>query len=254
MKALVRSVSVLGILLILVGFARSGEEKDLRAIIDKAIVATGGAKKLARFQSLSMKAEGKIFILGGDGLPFTGEWHVDSYKQIRFGMDLSIMGQNVNVTVVVTGDKGWIKAANEVKDMTADELAEQKENMYAEWATSLLPLKDKAFQLSALGETKVEARAAVGVRVSKKGHRDLNLYFDKADGILLKSETMVKDVQGGGNKEMNQESFYSEYKEADGVKHPSKLTIKRDGNAFLTCTFSEFRPHEKLDKSLFERP
>ena len=98
-----------------------------------------------------------------------------------------------------------------------------KEASYARWAGSLVPLLNKGFQLASLGEIKVDGKLAIGVRVSHKGHRDINLFFDKDKGLLVKSEMTVKDPMAGG-KEVTQETLYSDYKEVSGVKRPSNLT------------------------------
>src|SRR5947208_1477821 len=80
--------------------------------------------------------------------------------------------------------------------------------------------------------TKVNGKPAVGVRVSHKGHRDINLYFDKDKGLLLKIERTVKDLMAGG-KESQEEVSYSDYKEVEGVQQPTKLVIKRDGKDYV---------------------
>src|SRR5207302_6498712 len=110
----------------------------------------------------------------------------------------------LTLTHVIHGAKGWVKFNDEVKAMPDEELGEEKEEMYARWVASLVPLKDKAFKLAALGEVKVGDSAAVGVRISHDGRRDVNLFFDKSSGLLVKQEHPVKDVKGGGGKEMSQ--------------------------------------------------
>jgi len=57
------------------------------------------------------------------------------------------------------------------------------------WVAMLAPLKDKAYTLAPIGEVKVEDRPALGLRVSRKGNRDINLYFDKKTYLRVKTNT-----------------------------------------------------------------
>jgi hypothetical protein len=90
------------------------------------------------------------------------------------------------------------------------------------------------------------------VKVSRKGQRDVNLYFDKETFVLLKNDTRVKDLMGGG-AELTSETIYSDLKETDGVKDFRKFTIKRDGKTFIDFEFTEFKRLEKLDDSVFKQ-
>jgi hypothetical protein len=126
--------------------------------------------------------------------------------------------------------------------------------MHSDKVTRLLALKDKDYKLSSVGEVKVGVRPAVGVHVSKKGHRDVNLFFDKDKGHLVKSEYVIKDIKGGGDMEISQATFYTDYKEFQGTRQPTRLTIERDGKKFTETQITEFQFFEKLDDSTFDRP
>src|SRR5262249_3453195 len=107
--------------------------------------------------------------------------------------------------MVLNGDKGWVKIKGTTRDMTMQELEEHREGTYSVWVMSLLPLKDKAFGLAVLGERKVGDRPAAGVKVTRKGHFDVNLYFDQETGLLAKSDTRFKEARSG--KEVDQETI-----------------------------------------------
>src|SRR5439155_22836546 len=121
---------------------------------------------------------------------------------------------------VLSGDKGWTRMGDQTNEMDKDAIAEAKEQGYAGWLSTLAPLKDKQFKLATIGEVKVENRPALGVKVSSKGHRDVDLYFDKETGLLVKSEHRVKDDTSG--QEVTEESFPGEYKEVQGTKQAMK--------------------------------
>src|SRR6516162_995002 len=130
MKRLVLATCALGALVVLANSGRSGEDKDLRDIINKAMAAHGGEANLAKFPAVTMKFNGKFY---GTGEPVDFNMEIAAQKkQFRFGMDMRIMNFDLKITSVVNGDKGWTKVNDEVKDMTAEELAESKEQMHTD--------------------------------------------------------------------------------------------------------------------------
>jgi hypothetical protein len=234
------------------GAARADEQADMRKVIDKAIKAAGGEEKLAKYKAATFKDKGKFYGMG-EGIAYTGEFAVQQPDKIRIRIEGG--GDTKFVFVrVFNGEKLWTKLGDNTQEVTdKDEIAEAKENSYATWVTSLVPLKDKGFTLASLGEVKVHDKPAVGVRVSHKGHRDVNLFFDKDKGLLVKSETVVKDFMAGG-KEFTQETLYENYKESGGVQRAMKLVINRNGEKYIESEVTEFEPKEKLEDAEFAKP
>jgi hypothetical protein len=157
--------------------------------------------------------------------------------------------------MVVAGDKGWIKAEKETTEMTKEQLAGEKQNLYGGWVGSLLPLNDKAFTFTLLPEIKIDDKPTVGVKVSQKGRPDVSLYFDKATSLLAKIEqTVVSMDPKDKDKEVKQETFLSDYKDVDGYKTATKVVVKRGGKLFVEATISDLKPVEKFDEKVFARP
>ena len=252
MKLLALASCALGTLLVLADCGRSGDAKDVRAVIDRAVEAHGGAARLAKFKVHTMKGTGK-FYGAGDALDFTLAATSHGDKQFHAAIDLNIAGQDLKIVLVVDGAKGWEKINGDVKDMPADELAEHQEQMHADAVIGLRPLGSRDYQLAPLGEVKVGDHPAVGVRVSRKGRRDVNLFFDKAKGHLVKSEQVIKDIKAGGN-EANQVVFYSDYKEFQGTRQPTRILVERDGAKFTDTQVTELRLQENADSGIFDRP
>jgi hypothetical protein len=222
-----------------------------KAIIDKAVKASGSEEKLTKLRSATIKIKGTVHHLDMD-IPFTGEITTQGPDQSRVVIQAKINAQNFTITEILNRDKGWKKDDNGTQEMTADELKEAQEGANESWVATLVPLKDKAYTLSTLGETKVGDRPALGVRVSSKGRRDVNLYFDKDTNLLVKSEMRVKDEQA--RMEMNQETFFSDYKDVSGVKEAMKFSIKRDGQPYLDAEIEDIRRQEKVEDSVFAKP
>jgi hypothetical protein len=247
------AIGLVSTLLAAVPAVQSGGPSEPRAIIDRAIQALGGEANLSKQKASTLKGKGTYFGMD-QPMPYTGAWAIQLPDQLRVTMDAKFNDQPVRMTIVINNDKGWFKLNDQpAAEMGKERLAEERERLYCEWVSTLLPLKDTAFKLTGLGQTKVEGRDASGVRVSREGHRDVSLYFDKGSGLLVKTETMIKDIDKGGDTE-KQELFQSDFKEIDGVKHALKHVLKRDGKRFADVDFSEIKPAQKLDASVFAQP
>jgi hypothetical protein len=245
----------ISVALIGVNAGRADDQAAARAVVDKAIMAMGGEANLAKIKAATFKGKGKFYGLGGEGLDYTGDWAFQGIKQMRVLVDLDFMGQKVSQTVVLNSDKGWIKTGAMAAEMDKDVLAEQQEQSHANWVAYVNPAALKHHELSLVGEAQIDSRPAVGVRAVSKGHRDLNLYFDKETGLLLKGEWRVKDTQGlQGGKEVTQEVFPSDYKEINGVKRAMKVIIKWDGKPYVDAEMSDFQFVDKLDDDVFAKP
>jgi hypothetical protein len=237
--------------LVAVGRANAGDD-EARALVLKAIKAHGGEDNLAKIKAMTIKGTGKVTV-GGDTFDFTADWQLQWPAQQKFVVEVTVNGMNFQIMQVLNGDKGWQKLTGaETTPFTKDELAENQHKVYTSYLQTLVPLvKDKAIKISLLGEVKVNDKATVGVCVTSKGQRDVNLYFDKTTHLLLKAESRISDQ---GN-EVNEETLFSDYKAVDGVQQAHKLIVMRDGKRFVEADLSEVRGlTQPLDASIFGKP
>ena len=80
--------------------------------------------------------------------------------------------------------------------------------------STLAPLmKEKGYKLAHLGESKIKEKTALGIKVSYEGQPDMNLYFDKHSGLLIKTRQQFFDSDE--NREVVHELYYSEFKAFD---------------------------------------
>jgi hypothetical protein len=251
---MLKRIGVAAVLIVLAARAAvgAGDNPSPRDIIDKAIKAQGGSA-LEKYKAQTSKFKGTFYGMG-EGVPFTGNSASQLPDRLKTEISVEVMGNTFTFTQVVNGPKGWIDMNGAVTEMNKEMLAEARESLNASNASHLVALGDKAYKLSPLGGKKVGDKQTVGVRVQREGFRDVNLFFDKDTGRLLLTETRVKDVQGGGDEELTQETFYGDYKKVEGMELPHKTTIKRDGKPFVESEMTEVKPAEKLDDSIFAKP
>jgi hypothetical protein len=240
-------IAALAAVLVLSAGARADD--DTKAIITKAIKAHGGEEVKNKFKAGQSKCKGKIELLGG--LDFTQESSFMLPDKFKETIDMEVMGQQVHVVTVSDGKKFQIEANGKAVDVD-DKIKEAiKNTLYAMKVGQLVPLvKDKEFELSSLGEVKVEGKAAVGVLVKSKGHKDVSLFFNKETGLLAKVEHRTVDPMSGN--EITEERIILEYGKTDGVPTPKKVLINKDGNKFMELEVLEVKQLEKLDDSEFK--
>jgi hypothetical protein len=235
---------------------RADDSIDPKAVVDKAIQALGGEANLKRYKAANSKTRGEFHIkgFGGGGevkVEFTADVALQPPHQRKVVSKFDISGMMRSTIEAINGDKGWYRERGKIHDMDAGRYKRQREELYTAWLTLVVPLKDPAFKLTSLGESKVNDRPAIGIKVSREGEPDVNLYFDKENGLPAKSARQAMDFIGRVGEE---ETIYSDYKDFDGVKQYTKMKIKRDGKDTAEMEITEFNPVDKLDDKVFEKP
>ena len=233
-----------------VGLAGAQEgQNEARAIVEKAIKAHGGEAHLTKRTAATLKTKGRIEIMGG--FDFTQEMRYQLPDKFRDDLEFEIMGVQIRSTTIYNGGKATLQVNDKKVDLPklADEI---KEGLSLIQAGRLVPLRDKAYSLSVVGDSDVNGKPAVGVRISKGGQRDVTLYFDKKTSLITKMERRAIDLMS--EQEITEERIITEYRKVDGVPQPMKMILNRDGKKFMEAEIVEMREHEKLDDSEFKLP
>lgn len=246
-----RILRALACLILVTSGIAAADDAASRAIVEKAIEQLGKPDRLAKFHAMTSKLKGTI-LLNGAQISFTGEINLQAGTQQRIAVSLLIDSQAITFESIVNQNGGWQKINDNTIDMSVDQLADAKESAYTAWVTTLLPLRDKAFILAPFGEIELDGRKVVGVNVTHEGHRSMNLFFDKETHRLVRSDATVRDEMTF--KDVSEETTYSDYKAFDGVQHPTKFKIKRDGQSYAELEVEDFKPSEKIDDSTFAKP
>jgi len=226
-------------------------DDDVKAVIEKAIKAHGGEQNLTKYQATQQTAKGVLSLQGMD-LEFTATISNQLPDKVREEIHLKLMGQKIDVVRVFNGKDGWESAMGTTRDFGDAEMKEAKNNMFENYAESLVPLlKDKDLTVKLIGDDKVDGKPVVGIKVSGKDEKEVKLYFDKDSGLLLKSE---RKGLGPSGVEVVSEAFNYDYKDVNGVKQPTKQVAKHDGAKFIELTITDIKVLEKLEDSTFAKP
>jgi hypothetical protein len=238
-------------LLVVPALARGTGGDESTAVIDKAIKAHFPKGLDTKNKGVRTKSKGMLHISGLD-LEFTQEVTAQGASKFKEVMQLTVMNKNVMVTTVFNGKEGWIRADDKDIKVTAEILDEFKQVAYSMGLVQGFFLKDKALKFMAVGESQVKGKAALGVRVSRDGKRDVTLYFDKGTGLLAKVDQRKRDIMSG--QEVNEERYITEYQDVGGRKVAKKIEVQRDGAALLEAEVTEVQIVPGFDDAEFVEP
>jgi hypothetical protein len=248
MRLRLLGIAVAAGLLIALAHGRA-QDNEVNALLDGAIKALGGEERIAKYQAGRLKAKGKIDLPGVGNVDMTQEIAFQLPDKFRQELQMVINGQNVNVATVYDGKKSALVVNNQ-KLPADDKLNEaMKEGVYQMQVGRLIILKDKSVELTSLGEAQVNGKPALGVRAAKKGHPDVNMFFDKASSLPVKVEWRTRDFTTG--VEVTEERFISDYQTVEGMQSPRKVEVNRDGKRFIEAEVTEVQYLERLDDSEF---
>jgi hypothetical protein len=232
------------------GGVRAGERETALAVIEQAIKAHGGEEGLVKAQRASLTGSG-VLTLAGKELPFTAEVLSSLPDRLRVASNLEVEpGKKSAVILAVNGDKGWISQFGSVTDLGKERFEELREEAYVQWLATLVPLRKDTFDLAPVPEIKVNDKPAAGVKVSRKGHNDVKLYFDKASGLLVKIERRAREA----GLQVDKEYVYSEHKAFDGVKLPTRQVEMLNGKTFTQLSSATYKFLDKVDAAAFDKP
>ena len=240
---------------VLVAFAPGcrAADDDPKDIVARAIKAHGGEEFLTKMKAAQIKSKGKLNVPGAGELDYTQELSYMLPDKLKDSMELKLMGQTINVLTLVNGDKITLEVNG--KDIDgADKVKEAMKGVgNVMQVARLVPLlRETGYELSLIGEDKVQGKKVVGVLVVKKDQKDLSLFFDKQSGLIAKLE--YRNVAPGTEMEVTEERIPSDYeKNKDGIPVAKKILIKHDGKTFLDAEVTEVKHFEKLDEAEFKK-
>lgn len=227
------------------------QETDLKDLVRKSVAAHGG-EDLAKFNAAVSKYKGTLKIMGKD-VEITGENSFQKPDKLRTVVTLNLGGKLLDVITVYDGKTLWVSAGGATKEVNDPKIVEEvKQSILTEVGAGLLEVTKPGFELSAVGEAKVKGKDTIGIRVSKKGQRDISYYLDKKTHLLAKTETRAVDPATG--QEVTQEKIVLEYAKKDKMMTPKRIEILKDGEPYMDLEILDLQIHDKLDMGLFAKP
>jgi hypothetical protein len=222
----------------------AGDRDKALAVVEQAIKAHGGADALNKAQTRSRTGRGELTLSGN--IPFKAEEIVSLPERCRTVLEAT----GVRRVIVLNGDKGWMLSGGASQEMNKELLSELREEPYVWWLATLTPLQKDEFELTPLPDAKVNGEDASVLKVSHRGHVDVRMFFDKKTGLLVKIARRAREA----GISLDKEYAYSDYKEYEGVKLPTKEITTVNGKKLSEVKFADYQLLSKVEDKTFDKP
>jgi hypothetical protein len=222
---------------------RADTEAD--AILAKAIKAHGGEEALSKYPAVRVKLR---ITEERTRFAYNHEWLFAAPDRYKDTGDAYYLGRKTVSVYATDGKVAWSFVEGRTEELEDKFAAGYMEEAHLMQVMRLVPLKDKVYELKAVGETKVDGETAVGLLVQTRGRKDVTLYFDADSGLLVKVERTVDD---GGAEGIKEERFYQKYPEKDPLPYARKVVVKQRGKTAESYEVREVKFLESADEKEF---
>jgi outer membrane lipoprotein-sorting protein len=225
------------------------DAKVARALVDKAIVALGGAKAVRAAHTMTGTGTGTLH-LNGANQKVRNRFTAQGIDRLRWEIDIN--GGTLRLGLYAKGV--WISANGIDANATDKDTATAFRRGVAALRVAECPtlLLEKGWTLAPLGELKIDDTAAVGIKASRKGEPDIDLWLDAKTHLPLRVE--YRFTKPGESAETTLRGTLSDYRKMAGRKHFGKMVVHQDGNLALEIERSDVENAAPVAEETFSRP
>jgi hypothetical protein len=227
----------------------SADEKDVQAIVDKAVKALGGEEKLTKIEAAVWKGKGKIIIGDNQEHQFTSQTIAQGFDCFRSELDVDgVFGRQLRMLAVLNRDKVWLSVGGMALKPDHALAGLKRSAYFALIPVTVVPLKCPGFKVQAAAEEQVAGEPALVIKVTCPDGSDIAISFDKNSGRPVKAAGKLFAFDG---REVMQETIYGAYRNLGGIQVATSLEVKIDGKPYRRQELTEFKILEKVDPSTF---
>lgn len=226
------------------------DEVDPKSLVERAIEAHGGREKLVQVRADQVKTKGTLF-LGDKEAPFVAETWVQLPGQFKNAIEVTTSKTTkIRLMQIVSKDRITETLDGLPHKSSPAALSEIRETLHLNNIVRLVPMlaSPDIYRLDYTGELKIQERTLQGIKVSTRGRQEVRLFFDKANGMLVRTEQQLDD---GNGKEIRQEGYYLDFRDLGGYKRPIKMAAYRDGKKVMEAELLDVKYFEKFDETIF---
>ncbi len=148
-----------------------------KALLEKALAAKGGEKKLRAIRTMAIKAKGTIRS-GGQEIQAGLTRRYLAPDKLRLDLDLQIPGGSAQVVTVLNGKKAWSKQPNGVVELPAEGIVELEKQVWRDQEFVLLRALDAGTRVEALGQQTRNGASYEVLRVARADGLSADLFLD----------------------------------------------------------------------------
>jgi hypothetical protein len=201
----------------LLGLNKPACAQDAGKIIEQYVKAAGGAKALSHIQTVAIEG-----IFTNPAEEKTGTYTFDTKLPNRYYSELVMGGKSL--IEAYNGKSAWRQnASGEIGTLTGQE-GFQLEAAGQYYNSRLVNPQKSKLAVSFAGHAQVHGKDALEVEVSSATGVRRELYFDPQTHLIVEEKATV-----AGN---DQENFYDDYRNVEGLKIPYQMELHRGGETY----------------------
>ena len=239
---MVRKIFALTLALILLSILNASAQ-TVEEILKKYYDSRGGYEKLKSVNTI--KSTGTQLIMGMQ-IPFT----IQQKRPNLIRIEATIQGQ----TMVQGFDGKTAWSINPLTGSTDPQILpeDQAKNIIeqADIDGYLIDYKEKGNTVELIGKEDLDSTQVYKLKVTLKDGDIRYNYLDAKNFLELKVIAKIKR-QG---TEIDAETYYSEYKEVDGIMMAHSFETKRGGTTISQITMNNIELNSEMDNALFKLP
>jgi outer membrane lipoprotein-sorting protein len=215
-------------------------------IVKKVLDARGGVDKLKAVQS--ERITGRISFSRG----VEGAFVVELKRPMKVHVEISLDGQQI-IRVYDGKSSGWMinpfAENKEIQPLSSEELKNIADE--SDFDGPLVDYKTKGNRIELAGKENLDDKPVYRLKLTNK-NGDIRFYFiDASSFLLLKWEGIRKT----GEQELPWESFFSDFREVQGLKYPFRIDQGSPGTEIKqTLTTEKMEINPQIDDSHFAKP
>ena len=215
-------------------------------IVKKALDARGGVDKLKAVQS--ERITGRISF----ARDVEGAFVVELKRPMKMHVEILLEGQKI-IRVYDGKSSGWminpLAATKEVQPLTSEELKNIADE--SDFDGPLVDYKTKGNRIELAGKENLDDKPVYRLKLTKENGDVRFYFFDASSFLLLKWEGIRKS----GEQELPWESFFSDFREVQGLKYPFRIDQGSPGTEIKqTLTTEKMEINPQIDDSHFAKP
>jgi hypothetical protein len=224
---------------------------DAVAIVDKAVQATANSDlRLRRLESVVRSDRGTLFMPGGD-MAVQRTAYLCPPDRVKYDATITTNGQRQAMVITLNGLLAWQQTDGQVQNLLPAQADSIRDGEADAWALiTLVPLRKKGTTLKTLPAETINGKPAVGITVTRADRPDAQLYFDAASGLPMRVKIKVREP----GLETTRQVDLGEYRDFDGIKLPTRITVSQNGRKIEDWTVQDYRCPDRLDEKVFQKP
>ena len=227
-------------------FLRRSEEKA-RQILDKTVQALGGE---AYLMAQNIVRKGKFYQFRRDVLRGSNEFRTvvapPWKRRVEFGKKARIVHIN-------DGEQGWKIEYKNVKTQTEEELRNYRIDMKHDLDHILrFRLREKDLKIRYLGKSRTHLEQLDGVQLMDASGDKVRIFVNSRTFLPVRME--YESPPRGKRWATEDEKFFHNYHDIDGVKIPFTVVLNSNGYKALETQLSSAQINADLSDTLFSSP